>query len=461
LFETNKFKSAGVDPDVIVVGAGLAGLSCGLELVEQGYAPLLLEAQPWTGGRTASWRDSDGMQLESGLHRVVGVYTALPDLLRRAGINPDDVIIWEDEVEFREPSPGPSAVFSAAPRERAMEMVADVFGHHDYLAPAAKLSFAALIAAGLSEHNTNPERLDQISILDYAVQFGAHPQVISQLLEPLVAGIYFVPARELSAYVFMALIAPYLPRAFNFRVGAFAGGMTEVMTDPLARAIQERGGEVLTGMPVDELLFDGHAVVGVRAGEQIFSARHVVLASSLTATQRLLRTHFDTSSWAQPVLKLDTMPAVTLQIELDVPSMPLDRTTFGVGTSLACFTEQSRTTFRETAGRLSIIMAPSDKLLGVAPEKILEIALEDADRLGLTVRGHVRRYRVVTHTDDFYSLAPGKDHLRPEQTTPVTGLSLAGDYTRQPYVATMEGAVISGRLAAEAAGVELSGAEVP
>src|SRR5207245_625802 len=99
------------------------------------------------------------------------------------------------------------------------------------------------------------------------------------------------------------------------------------------------------------------------------------------------------------------------------------------------------------------------KLLGLAPEKILELALEDADRLGLTVRGHVRRYRVVTHTDDFYSLAPGKDHLRPEQTTPVTGLSLAGDYTRQPYVATMEGAVISGRLAAEAAGVELSGAE--
>ena len=67
-----------------------------------------------------------------------------------------------------------------------------------------------------------------------------------------------------------------------------------------------------------------------------------------------------------------------------------------------------------------------------------------------------RRYRVVPHLDDFYSLAPGNDRLRPAQATPVRGLSLAGDYTRQPNVATMEGAVISGRLAAEAAEADLA-----
>jgi 15-cis-phytoene desaturase len=151
------------------------------------------------------------------------------------------------------------------------------------------------------------------------------------------------------------------------------------------------------------------------------------------------------------------MPAVTLQIELDQPSMPVDRTTFGVGTALACFSEQRRTTFRELDGRLSIILAPSGQFIGVPAEKILEIALEDADRLGIVLRGHIRRYRVVTHTDDFYSLAPGHDHLRPAQATPVPGLSLAGDYTRQPFVATMEGAVVSGALAAKAAHAELRG----
>jgi 15-cis-phytoene desaturase len=443
---------------VVIVGGGLAGLSCAFDLAEQGFTPLVLEANPWTGGRTASWTDPDGMRVESGLHRVVGVYTALPALLSRAGIDPDAAIIWEDQVEFRQPIPGPSAVFSAAPKKRPMDVVADVLGHNEYVSPAAKLSFAAIIASGLADYSADPAQLDEKSILEYAVENNAHPQVISRVLEPLVAGIYFVPASQFSAYAFMALIAPYLPNAFRFRVGAFAGGMTEVMTDPLAEAIRRRGGEVLTGRRVDELLLEDHAVTGVRVGEEIIPARHVVLASSICATKDLLRPHFEASAWCEPLFRLPTMPAVTLQLELDQPSMPLDRTTFGVGTSLACFSEQSRTTFRETAGRLSIIMAPSDKLLGLSPEKILEIALDDADRLGLRVRGHVKRFRVVAHHDDFYSLAPRNDHLRPGQATPVSGLSLAGDYTRQPFVATMEGAVVSGQLAAQVVRAELSNA---
>jgi 15-cis-phytoene desaturase len=47
-------------------------------------------------------------------------------------------------------------------------------------------------------------------------------------------------------------------------------------------------------------------------------------------------------------------------------------------------------------------------------------------------------------------MRPGTEPMRPEQQTPVPGLYLAGDYTKQPFTATMEGAVISGRLAAEA-----------
>jgi 15-cis-phytoene desaturase len=50
----------------------------------------------------------------------------------------------------------------------------------------------------------------------------------------------------------------------------------------------------------------------------------------------------------------------------------------------------------------------------------------------------------------FHCLAPGYNHLRPEQKTPVKGLTLAGDYTRQPLFSTMEGAVLSGQRAAEA-----------
>jgi 15-cis-phytoene desaturase len=85
--------------DVVVVGAGLAGLSCALELTSRRRGVLLLEGGRVVGGRTSSW-DEDGMLVESGLHRVLGFYAAFPDLLRKAGLNIDDIVCGEDEIEL-------------------------------------------------------------------------------------------------------------------------------------------------------------------------------------------------------------------------------------------------------------------------------------------------------------------------------------------------------------------------
>jgi 15-cis-phytoene desaturase len=196
------------------------------------------------------------------------------------------------------------------------------------------------------------------------------------------------------------------------------------------------------------LLTDGQRVHGVEsAGEQI-AANHVVLATSLAPAQELIRPAFGTHPWFQPMLRLPSMPSVTIQLELDRPSMPLDRTTFGPGTVLASFAEESRTAFRQSRGRLSVILTPPEPFLPMDPAAILEHTCRDAERLGLHVREHIVAYRVVKLPADFYSLAPGNEVLRPPQATPIAGLTLAGDYTCQQYLATMEGAVVSGQLAA-------------
>ena len=119
------------------------------------------------------------------------------------------------------------------------------------------------------------------------------------------------------------------------------------------------------------------------------------------------------------------------------------------GTVLARFSEQSRTTFRHARGRLSVILTPPEEFLHMAAEQVLARVCADADRLGMRVTGHVKAYRVTRQPADFHSLAPGYEHLRPTQRTPIPGLTLAGDYTRQKYLATMEGAVVSGREAAQ------------
>src|SRR5438477_8952448 len=103
--------------DVVIVGAGLAGLSCGLELACSGRGVLLLEGREVVGGRTSSWVE-DGMPVESGLHRVLGFYDAFPRMLRNAGIDVNQIVHWEDEVEIRLPDGRGSGIFGAAPLYR-------------------------------------------------------------------------------------------------------------------------------------------------------------------------------------------------------------------------------------------------------------------------------------------------------------------------------------------------------
>lgn len=149
------------------------------------------------------------------------------------------------------------------------------------------------------------------------------------------------------------------------------------------------------------------------------------------------------------MLRLKSMPSVTFQLELSGPSMEVDRTTFGPLTAMTSFAEQSRTTFRGSKGRLSVILSPPEKFVQMDARKVLEIVVKDAARLGIDLRGKVRDYRKIVIPHDFYELSPGQDKLRPLQKTPIPGFFLAGDYTRQQYLATMEGAVYSGKRAAK------------
>src|SRR5690606_4532765 len=169
-------------------------------------------------------------------------------------------------------------------------------------------------------------------------------------------------------------------------------------------------------------------------------------ATSLKPAQDLLRPEFASHEWLAGMLALPSMSAATIQFELDAPVIDSDRTNFSP-TGLCCFAEQSRTTFRHVAGRFSAILYPPEEFIGLGEEELLERVYADADALGLPLRGHVQRYKIVNHPYDFYAMRPGTEKLRPEQKTPVPGLSLAGDYTKQNFSASMEGAVISGRLA--------------
>ncbi|WP_258932885.1 FAD-dependent oxidoreductase [Nesterenkonia pannonica] len=149
---------------------------------------------------------------------------------------------------------------------------------------------------------------------------------------------------------------------------------------------------------------------------------------------------------------------MSLQFELAEPLLPQDRSTFGPGTMLGWFAEQSRTTFADSRGRVSIVCTEPEAHRGTDSWELAKQAFEEADRLGLDLRHKMLDFRKIVMPEDFYPPKPGNDAKRPKQRTSINGLVLAGDYTAQKYLGTMEGAVVSGQLAAQAAmAQELSG----
>lgn len=432
----------------VVVGGGLAGLSCAFELSERAVPVLLLEAGEVVGGRTASWSEG-GMDVESGLHRFLGFFSALPRLLERAGVEVARMVCWEDEFEIRLPDGGPRGILGMSPVHKPLRTLGAVVANNRLLSPIDKLSLGLFFAAGLCDYLRRPDELDRHTVAAYAKAHGVTDRAVHNLLIPLTAGLFFIPPERFSAAIFFGLLAPGVPRLHQMRLGAYMGGMTEVMCAPLAKAIAERGGEVLTGSEVDGLVVRDCGVGGVSVSGETITADHVVVAASIEPAQRLLRPAFADHPWFGPMLSLPTTPSVTVQLELDRPAMDVDRTVFGPGTTLACFAEQSRTTFRHSPGRLSIIVTPPERFLAMDDEDVLAVVCRDARRLGLDLDGHVNAFRVIAHPHDFHSLEPRHLRLRPDQETPVPGLSLAGDYTRQRFMASMEGAVISGQRAAE------------
>jgi 15-cis-phytoene desaturase len=104
---------------------------------------------------------------------------------------------------------------------------------------------------------------------------------------------------------------------------------------------------------------------------------------------------------------------------------------------------------------LELVFAPAKDWIGRSDDDIVAATLEELQRLfpqhfGSDNPAQLRKAIVVKTPLSVYKTVPGCQALRPDQTSPIPNFFLAGDYTMQRYLASMEGAVLSGRLCAEA-----------
>lgn len=431
--------------DVIVVGAGLAGLTAAYYLSKGKKKVLVIEKETFLGGRTSSWNDH-GMVIESGFHRHIGYYKELPKLLKEVGTSLNSIIKWEKELEIKVSKK--SIILGIDPFHYPIPFMKGMLGNNQMLPLNDKMSMSKLFICGFKDYTLHPKRLDNTSILEYAKKKKITRNVIENVVTPLSTGIFFQPKQNYSAKLFFGIFYPSLFRMINLRIGAYKMGMSEALANPIANKIIENGSNILTNTKVKSILFDGKEVKGVKlANGKFIYANNTVLATDIGNAKKIIA-DWKQNEFIKSLLKISTSSAITVQLELKNPSQSFDRVTFAPNTILASFTEESHTTFGKSKGRISIILANPDKYLQKSDQELLQFVFRDFKKIGLDIESEVLEFRIIRHRHKFYNLGPHHDEERPKQKTPISGLILAGDYTRQKFYATMEGAVLSGIKAA-------------
>jgi hypothetical protein len=110
-----------------------------------------------------------------------------------------------------------------------------------------------------------------------------------------------------------------------------------------------------------------------------------------------------------------------------------------------------RTLFGEQTSHLSLVSSGAERVVGLTNDQLVALALEELRAALPVARGAtVKRALVVREKRATFSVAPDQPP-RPHTASGIAGMFLAGDWIETGLPATIEGAVVSGHRAADAA----------
>ena len=440
--------------EVLIIGGGLAGLATAVAAVDAGLRPVTLEKRAALGGKVSSWRDADGDSVESGLHIFFGSYSHLLAMMRRVGAY--EHIAWKDHTIHVARPGGRTATFRFPPWPAPFNgMVA--FGTTDLFTLGEKLTnMRAMIRPWLMSL-PSIQRWDRESYATWHQRYGIAEGVLDKWWNPIALSMGFLPAAEMSARPMTTVFHHFSRSGGASRVGFLDGGPAERLHAPFARYITERGGRVETeARAVAVELEEDGAVAGVRLSDgSLRVAGQYVLATPLHTTRQLLPAALRRFPEFDNLWRLKSVPVMNAQIWFDRYVSDVDNLFFTADAPFSVFADLAVVApheyDRHGGSLVSMAIAPAAPLWGLSDDEIIARCRAALAELWPRVAGaQVRKATLVRIPNSIYRESPGSDRYRPAQRTPVPNLFLAGDYTRQDYMASMEGAVRSGMLAARA-----------
>ena len=416
-----------------VIGAGLAGLAAALHLTRAGVTVTVHEAAPHAGGRCRSFLDPvlDAV-IDNGAHLMLS--------------GNDEVRAYLDLI-------GAAGEVVEAPRAR-----------FDFFDPADGQRWTVDLGAGrgkvnllhaLSRVKNRPPGVGAWTLMKDlgALKDGAGQTVAACVgrscafdvfWHPLTVAVLNADPQEAAAEPLWRVLADTVMKGGAFARPLFTRqGLGAALIDPALATLERLGGQVRLGQRVRALDFALDVANGRVAGLDLGDS-HEVLGGGDAAV--LAVPHF-----AAPDLLPDLLPGVSAPRDsraiLNVHFRLPEADAYPPMTGLV----HSDAQWVFVRGAIaSVTVSAADAWMDLDADAIAATLWADVAK-ALKLDGEMPPHRVIKERRATFAQTPAALALRPGPRTAYANLFLAGDWTATDLPATIEGALKSGRLAAQAA----------
>ena len=281
----------------------------------------------------------------------------------------------------------------------------------------------------------------------------------------------FIDPDKLSMTVVLTAMNRFINESDGSQTAFLDGNPPERLCKPIKEWVEAKGGKVFCSSPVVEISLneDDNTVNSLKlANGNIVTADYYVSAVPVDVFKRLIPKQWSTLPYFRQLDELEGIPVINIQLWFDRKLNSIDGLCFSRSPLLSVYADMSNNCAEyadDKRSMLELVFAPCSPDAGSpinwiakSDSDIVDATLKELERLFPTeigsnalseTRANLIKSTVVRVPRSVYAATPGRNKYRPSQVSPIENFVMAGDYASQKYLGSMEGAVLSGKLAAE------------
>ncbi len=367
---------------------------------------------------------------------------------------------------FNQPdSPGTYSRFDFPDLPAPLNGVMAILRNNDMLTWPEKIRFGLGLLPAMIQGQKYVEEMDKYSWSEWLKMQNIPPRVEKEVFIAMSKALNFIDPHEISSTVLLTALNRFLQEKNGSKMAFLDGSPTERLCQPIVDYITERGGQVRLNAPLKEILLNDDGTVGgflLRGSEgaedEVFTADAYVSAMPVDPLKVMLPAKWRELDFFNKLDGLEGVPVINVHLWFNRKLTDIDHLLFSRSPLLSVYADMSNTC-REYANpdrsMLELVLAPAKDWIAKSDQEIVDATMAELEKLFpdhfcTDQPARLLKYHVVKTPRSVYKATPGRQQCRPSQKTPIANFYLTGDYTMQRYLASMEGAVLSGKLTAQA-----------